>query len=851
MILRRLHIPNAAAKSHQYIKVSLFSTSPPEITPPFIHKCKTVSQVKLIHQKLISFRILTLNITSHLISTYISLGCSSSAVSLLRRFPPSDSGVYHWNSLIRFHGENGRAGECISLFRLMHSLSWTPDNYTFPFVFKACGEINSVRCGVSAHGVSLVTGFMSNVFVGNALVAMYSRCGSLSDARKVFDEMPVWDVVSWNSIIESYAKLGKPKMALELFSKMTNEFGIRPDDITIVNVLPPCASLGARSLGKQLHGFAITSEIIQNMFVGNCLVDMYAKCGMMDEANTVFSDMSVKDVVSWNAMVAGYSQIGRFDDAVRLFEKMQEEKINMDVVTWSAAISGYAQRGLGYEALGVCRQMLSSGIKPNEVTLISVLSGCASVGALMHGKEIHCYAIKYPIDLRKNGHGDDNMVVNQLIDMYARCKKVDVARAMFDSLAPKDRDVVTWTVMIGGYSQHGDANKALKLFSEMFELDYRTRPNAFTISCALVACASLAALRIGKQIHAYALRNQQNAVPLFVSNCLIDMYAKCGAIGDARLVFDNMMERNEVSWTSLMTGYGMHGYGKEALGIFDEMRRIGFKLDGVTLLVVLYACSHSGMVDQGMEYFNRMRTDFGVSPGPEHYACLVDLLGRVGRLDAALSLIEEMPMEPPTVVWVALLSCCRIHGKVELGEYAAKKITELASNNDGSYTLLSNLYANASRWKDVARIRSLMRHNGIKKRPGCSWVEGIKGTTTFFVGDKTHPYTKEIYQVLSDHMQRIKDIGYVPETGFALHDVDDEEKDDLLLEHSEKLALAYGILTTPQGAAIRITKNLRVCGDCHTAFTYMSRIIDHEIILRDSSRFHHFNNGLCSCKGFW
>ncbi|ESQ41681.1 hypothetical protein EUTSA_v10012670mg [Eutrema salsugineum] len=853
-MISRLFIPKAVAKPHQYLKVSLFSTSPPEITPPFIHKCKTISQLKLIHQQLISAGILTLNRTSHLISTYISLGCSSAAVSLLHRFPPSEAGVYHWNSLIRVYCDNDRVSESLSLFRLMHSLSWTPDNYTFPFVFKACGDISSFRCGVSAHALSQFTGFNSNVFVGNALVAMYSRFGSLADARKVFDEMSVigvWDVVSWNSIIESYAKLGKPKMALEMFSRMTNEFGFMPDDITFVNVIPPCASIGAHSFGKQMHGFVITSEIIRNMFVGNCLVDMYAKCGMMDEANRVFSNMTSKDVVSWNAMVAGYSQIGRFDDAVKLFEKMQEEKIKMDVVTWSAAISGYAQRGLGYEALRVCRQMLSSEIKPNEVTLISVLSGCASVGALLHGKEIHCYAIKHPIDLCKNVLGDDNMVINQLIDMYAKCKKVDTARAMFDSLSHMERDVVTWTVMISGYSQHGDANEALKLFSEMFEQDSRPRPNAFTISCALVACASLAALRIGKQIHAYALRNQQNAIPLFVSNCLIDMYAKCGDIGNGRLVFDSMKGRNEVTWTSLMTGYGMHGYGEEALGIFDEMWKLGFKLDGVTLLVVLYACSHSGMIDQGMKYFNRMKTDFGVSPGPEHYACMVDLLGRAGRLDAALRLIEKMPMEPPPVVWVALLSCCRIHGKVELGEYAARKITELASNNDGSYTLLSNLYANARRWKDVARTRSLMRHKGIKKRPGCSWVEGIKETAKFFVGDKTHPRSNEIYQVLSDHMQRIKDIGYVPETDFALHDVDDEEKGDLLFEHSEKLALAYGILTTPQGAAIRITKNLRVCGDCHTAFTYISRIIDHEIILRDSSRFHHFKNGMCSCKGYW
>lgn len=274
-------------------------------------------------------------------------------------------------------------------------------------------------------------------------------------------------------------------------------------------------------------------------------------------------------------------------------------------------------------------------------------------------------------------------------------------------------------------------------------------------------------------------------------------------------------------------------------------------LDGVTFVGILYACSHCGLVDEGIKYFDTMKSEFGVVPGPEHFACMVDLLGRASRLGQAMDLIQSMPMKPTEVVWVALLSACRLHSNVEIGEYAANQLVELQSDNDGSYTLLSNIYANAKQWKDVAKVRTLMKKIGIRKRPGCSWVEGKTGTSTFFVGDRTHPLSQQIYDVLADLIARIRAIGYIPDTRFALHDVDDEEKSDLLFEHSERLALAYGILITSPGLPIRITKNLRVCGDCHVAITFISKIIENEVILRDSSRFHHFKNGSCSCKGYW
>ncbi|OWM62666.1 pentatricopeptide repeat-containing protein At5g16860 [Punica granatum] len=840
--------------------ISSFSNAEPTASPPLItvqhlQECSSLLRAKLLHQQVL-VQGLT-HLSTRIIGAYITSDAPAHALCLLKRTLPCDFSVFWWNMLIRRSVHLGLNGDVLGLFRDMMRLGWQPDHYTFPFVVKACGDLPSLRAGASVHGLACGLGFDSNVFVSNSMVAMYGRCGELDTAKKMFDEMlarGITDVVSWNSIVAAYIQAGDAVKAIDLFDRMVkrmmSDFSIRPDVISLANILPAIASVGSSERGKQVHCYAIRSGLFKNVFVGNALLDMYAKCAMLKEANRVFEQMRVKDVVSWNAMVTGYSQVGRFNDALSLFEKMEEQNIELDVVTWTAVIAGYAQRGHGYEALDVFRRMQLSRSEPNVITFVSLLSGCASAGALINGKEIHCYAIKRILNHHNGEHGDDIMVLNALIDMYAKCKSTATARFMFDLVPPKNRDVVMWTAMIGGYAQHGDANHALELFSELVKKNYYLKPNAFTMSCALMACSRLATLRFGKEIHAYMVRNQYRSV-VHVNNCLMDMYCKSADISSARIVFDHMRERNDVSWTTLMTCYGMHGRGEEALWVFEEMKKAGLVFDGVTFIVVLYACSHSGLVDQGMEIFNAMEKDFGVVPRVEHYASMVDLLGRSGRLGEAMKLIKNMPLEPTLIVWVALLSACRVHGNVEFGEYAANKLLELGCENDGSYTLLSNIYANARRWKDVARIRSLMRHTGIKKRPGCSWVQGKKGTVSFFVGDRTHPRSEEICNLLADLIERIRAIGYVPQTSFALHDVDDEEKGDLLSEHSEKLALAYGILTSAPGVPIRITKNLRVCGDCHSAFTYISIIVDHEIIVRDSSRFHHFKKGSCSCRGYW
>ncbi|KAH0468656.1 hypothetical protein IEQ34_001888 [Dendrobium chrysotoxum] len=846
-------------------------TNSPSHFLSLLQECKSSSHIRCLHQQILARGLLSpppsksssesplsQQLGAAIVSSYLACSALTDALTVLERLTPSP--ILWWNLLIRQNVQSCQLYSAFSLcFRLRHAGA-RPDQYTFPFVLKACGELPSYRRGTLVHGLVCTSGFDSNVFVCNALITMYSRCGLLVDACQVFDEITkrgIDDVISWNSIVACYVKGGSPQFALKLFAEMGNGVSERSsrrrsDVIRLVNILPACAALRALLQAREIHGYAMRNDLYWDVFVANAFIDVYAKCGMMEDALKVFQGMGNKDVVSWNAMVTGYSQNGKFNKALDLFNEMRKHKIELNVVTWSSVIAGFAQHGHGHEALDVFRQMQLAGSNPNSVTIISLLSACASVGALSQGMEVHAYALRTCLLISDDDcdEEEDLMVQNGLIDMYSKCKYFNSAHLIFSSIPLSKRNVVTWTVLIGGYAQHGDANHALELFSNMLK-DGSSSPNAFTISCALMACARLSVLRFGREIHAYVFRNQYEAEILFVNNCLIDMYSKCGHIDAAQKVFYRIPQKNYVSFTSLMTGYGMHGRGEDALSIFAEMQKCGLSPDGVTFLVLLYACSHSGMVEQGLKYFETMVKDYGLVACSEHYACLIDLLGRGGRLTEAWEKITKMPTEPSSVVWVALLGACRTHSDVELAEYAFKQLIKLKYINDGTCTLLSNIYANAGLWQNVARIRLLMKNSGIKKRPGCSWILGKKGNVTFFVGDRSHPESREIYALLGILIERIKALGYIPKTCFALHDVDDEEKGFLLSEHSERLAVAYGILTSSPEATIRITKNLRVCGDCHSAITYISMIVDHEIILRDSSRFHHFKKGSCSCQGFW
>ncbi|XP_057841551.2 pentatricopeptide repeat-containing protein At5g16860 [Cryptomeria japonica] len=697
-----------------------------------------------------------------LVNMYVVCGKFENPREVFDEIP--ERNVQFWNAVIREYVNYGRFDEAVSVFYKMTEVGALPNNYTFPLVLKACAGLGELEQGKDIHENIMRYGFESDIFVRNSLVNMYGRCGSMECARQIFDNILQRDVVSWNSMIAALAQNGYGNDALEMFRKMQVE-EVKPDVVTFVSVLPACSLSAAVHEGLQVHGYVIKRGYELDISVGNAVMDMYAKCGKIADARQMFEKMTAKDVISWNVMVAGYAQNGNCGYAQDLLRQMQVEGIKLNVVTWSAMIAGYAQNGFGNEALELFHQMQLSGVEPNCVTFCALLSGCALLEALQEGKEIHNYIVR--CGLRSN-----LLVGTALIDMYAKCKNIEDARHVFDRMS--ERNAVSWTVMIGGYALNGNATDALILFSQMQQLDIK--PSSVTIACTLPACALLAAVRKAKEIHAYTLRSGFESVVIVV-NSLIDVYAKCGNIDLARQVFDKITEKNVISWTAMIAGYGMHGLGKEALLVFDQMQQTSTKPDNVTYIAVLSACSHSGLVDEGWRHFDSLSRDHCLTPRAEHYACMADLLGRSGFLNEALEFIKKIPLEPSADVWGALLGACRTHHSVDIAESVVKHLFELEPENSGPYILLSNMYAEVGRWNDVAKVRKHMKDKGLKKRPGCSWIEVKNKVNIFYVADRSHPQTEKIYAMLESLAVQMRKAGYVPDTSFVLHDGVDEEKE--------------------------------------------------------------------------
>lgn len=666
-----------------------------------------------------------------------------------------------------------------------------------------CAAMNALGEGKQVHRRILMAGLHQNVFLSTKLVTMYAACGNLWDARQVFDNMSKRNVFLWTAMINGYVKNGLYEEAVAFYFQMRRE-GIFADNFTFSSVLKACSGLSALNRGKEIHVDIIKSGVDPNVFVGTALIDMYVKCGKVEDARQAFDEMPERNVASWNTVILGYAQSWKAEEALELFHQM----------SWN-------------------------GIQPNSRTLVSILRACIEIAALKWGMELHGHIIK--ADLEFNG-----FIGSVLVNMYARFGRIKAARQVFDRIS--ERDVVVWSSMVTAYSQNGYANEALKLFRCMHHNGMQ--PNPVTIAGILPACGDLASLKQGKEIHGYIIKNKIES-NVFVCSSLIDMYAKCGYVELARQVFDQKSERDVISWTAMIAGYGMNGQGEKALRCFYQMREQGLKPNDVTFVVLLSACSHAGLVVEGWQHFDSMSKDYHIIPRLEHYACIVDLLGRAGRLEDAENFIQNMPVKPNAAVWGALLGACRIHCNIELAERVAGHLFEIEPENTGNYILLSNIYAAAGRWNDVESIRRMMEEKGIKPRAGCSWIEYKSKVCVFRVGDKSHPQAEEIYAMLRSLAGKMKDVGYVPATKFVLQNVEESEKENILCGHSERLALGFGLINTGPRLPIRITKNIRVCGDCHSAIKAISTIVGREIIVRDSQRFHHFRDGACSCGDYW
>ena len=541
-----------------------------------------------------------------------------------------------------------------------------------------------------------------------------------------------------------------------------------------------------------------------------------------------------------------------------------------DAFIYNTIIRGYLQRQLARNCILLFSQMLNKSVSPNKFTYPPLIRACCIDNAIEEGKQIHAQVFKF-------GFGSDGFCLNNLIHMYVNFQSLEQARRVLDNMP--QQDVVSWTTLITGYSHWGFVDEAREVFElmpernsvswnamiaayvqsnhfhEAFSLFNRMRSenvvlDKFVAASMLSACTGLGALEQGKWIHGY-IKKSGIELDAKLATTVIDMYCKCGCLEKAFEVFNELPQKGISSWNCMIGGLATHGKGEAAIELFKEMEKELVTPDGITFVNVLSACAHSGLVGEGKHYFQYMTEALGIKPSMEHFGCMVDLLGRAGLLEEARDLINEMPVNPDAGVLGALVGACRIHGNTGLGEEIGKKVIELEPHNSGRYVLLANLYASSGRWEDVARVRKLMNDRGVKKAPGFSMIESESGVDEFIAGGRSHPQAKEIYAKVDEILETIRSIGYVPDTDGVLHDIDEEEKENPLYYHSEKLAIAFGLLKTKPGETLRISKNLRICRDCHQASKLISKVYDCEVIIRDRNRFHHFRMGECSCKDYW
>lgn len=652
----------------------------------------------------------------------------------------------------------------------------------------------------------------------NVMISGYVRNKSLSAARNLFEMMPKRDVVSWNTMLSGYAQNGYADAARRIFDRM-----LEKNEISWNGLLAAYVQNGRIEEACMLFESKANWEVVS----WNSLMGGFVKQKRLGDAKWIFDRMPVRDEVSWNTMITGYAQNNYLAEAQRLFEEAPVK----DVFTWTAMVSGYVQNGKVDEA----RMIFDAMPEKNTVSWNAMIAGYVQTKRMDMAREL------FEAMTCKNVASWNTMITG-----YAQSGEITHARNLFDRMP--QHDCISWAAIIAGYAQSGYSEDSLRLFIEMKRYGERLNRSPFT--SVLSTCANLASLELGKQLHGQLVKVGFEA-GCFVGNALLVMYCKCGSVEEAYHAFEEIVDKDVISWNTMIAGYARHGFGKDALMLFKSMKTVGIKPDDITMVGILSACSHTGLVEKGTEYFYSMNRDYGVIPNSKHYTCMVDLLGRAGRLDEAQNLMKNMPFEPDAATWGALLGACRLYGKTELAEKAAEVIFEMEPENAGMYVLLSNLYAASGRWGDVSKVRLKMRDRGVKKVTGYSWLEVQNKVHTFSVGDTLHPEKDRIYAYLEELEFKLKQDGFVYSTKLVLHDVGEEEKEHMLRYHSEKLAVAYGILSIPAGRPIRVMKNLRVCEDCHNAIKHISKIVGRLIILRDNNRFHHFSGGSCSCGDYW
>ncbi|CAN4091288.1 unnamed protein product [Withania somnifera] len=774
----------------------LSTTQPPQssqtTTTNLLKSCKNLKGIKQLHAHFTkqgfnqhpSF--LTI-----LIAKYFEMGSMKYAQIAFDNLRSSkeecDNFTYMFNTLIKGYSLACLFNDAVMIYVRMVLENVEPDGYTFPLVLSACAKDGSFSVGSQVMGLALKWGFGGDVFVLNSLICLYGECGEVEKARKVFDKMSERNLVSWTCLINGYGRSEEAEEAVALFFEMI-KVGVVPNSVTLVCVISGCAELGDLGLAERVCGYIGKVGLKVNSVMVNALVDMYMKCGSMEKAKRLF-----EECVDWN------------------------------LVLYNTILSNYVRNGMVMEALEVLGEMLScGGLRPDRVTLLSSILASTEMADVFLGKQCHAYILR-------NGLENWNSISNAIIDMYMKCASQEWACRVFDQMSNKT--VVSWNSLIAGFLRNGNVEAACRTFHEMPESDLVSWN---TMIGGLVQQSMFEdAVHLFRVMQNEGIKADRVTMVSVASECgytaLVDMFARCGDPASAMKVFNKMKERDVSAWTAAIGAMAMEGNGKRAVELFYEMLRKGVEPDQVVFVAVLTACSHGGLVGEGMEIFRL------------HYGCTVDMLGRAGLLKEAVDIIKNMPMKPNDAM----------HKNDEMATYAVDMLSESSPDKAGIHVLLSNIYALGGKWTDVAKVRMSMKERGIKKNPGSSSIEVNGNIHEFTSGDEFHPEHHHICLMLDEMNCRVREAGYVPDLTNVLMDVDEEEKEFLLIRHSEKIAMAFGLISTSRGHPIRIVKNLRMCSDCHSFTKFVSNVYDRNIVVRDNNRFHFFQGGRCSCSDYW
>ncbi|CAA7403078.1 unnamed protein product [Spirodela intermedia] len=757
----------------------------PEIYGEMLQACvyeRALSQGRQIHARVIKKGdIFHRNeyLETKLVIFYAKCRVSAAALDLFQR--QRRRNVFSWAAMIGLLCREGLGEKAVVGFCEMMTDGFLPDNFVIPNALKACSSAQLIGCGTGIHGYALKMGYRGCVFVQSSLVDFYGKSGIVEDARKIFDQMPEKNAVAWNSMLVSYVHNGLDWGAMKAFYDMRTE-SVEPTRVTIASFLSASANLRALDEGRQSHAVAVLFGLELDSILSSSLINFYCKVGLTDDAELVFSRTLEKDTVIWNLLISGYLQDGQVDKVLR-----------------------------------TCRRMVMEDLRFDSVTLSSILSACAGTENLKLGIEGHGYCIR-------NGLDTDSTVASGIIDVYAKCRKIELARQVFDMAANRDLimwntqlsayancglsgealklfyqmqlesiapnviswnsvilgllrsnqvdeaydmlaqmqsaevqpNLVTWTTLISGSAQKGCGSEAIELFIRMQAAGFR--PNIVSILAVISACTEVASLPYGKAIYGYITRQGFCSSPLPVVTSLVDLYAKCGNIDLAMRIFDASLTKELPLYNAMISGYALHGRAAEALGLFAQMQREGISPDAITFTGLLTACGHGGLVEEGLKLFSEMASTYHVFPGMEHHDCVVTLLTRHGNIEGALEFISAMPFRPDSKTLGSLLAACRLHRWPELGEYLSRQLFETGSEDPAPYAV-------DGRWYEASRTRGDEREKGLRKNPGCSWIQLGGGLHTFVAGDESHPEMDRIYGTLRLLLREMRFLGYVPSVG--------------------------------------------------------------------------------------